>query len=123
MSDDRCPCGGIILADTEDWKTPLCYSCYTDLHEGYSKLQAECERKDKVIAELTLERNAAIKKNAPLFPDAETYFKVDNIEEKLKAKDAQLAKYKAALKKIRAYTGDAHICEITSAALAEGEGV
>lgn len=31
MSDkprDRCPCGGIILADTEDWKVPLCYECY-----------------------------------------------------------------------------------------------
>lgn len=35
---DRCPCGGIILADTEDWKTPLCYTCYTDLHKGYTEL-------------------------------------------------------------------------------------
>lgn len=25
---DRCPCGGIILADTEEWPTPLCYTCY-----------------------------------------------------------------------------------------------
>ncbi len=25
---DRCPCGGIILADTEDWETPLCYECW-----------------------------------------------------------------------------------------------
>ena len=25
---DRCPCGGIILADTEDWAVPLCYNCY-----------------------------------------------------------------------------------------------
>jgi len=25
---DRCPCGGIILADTEDWKVPLCYECF-----------------------------------------------------------------------------------------------
>lgn len=23
-----CPCGGIILADTETWATPLCYECY-----------------------------------------------------------------------------------------------
>lgn len=23
----RCPCGGIILADTEDWKTPRCLKC------------------------------------------------------------------------------------------------
>ena len=24
---DRCPCGGIILADTEDLKVPLCVDC------------------------------------------------------------------------------------------------
>jgi hypothetical protein len=24
----KCPCGGVILADTEDWDTPLCYECY-----------------------------------------------------------------------------------------------
>ena len=37
MSDsqkpDRCPCGGIILADTEDWKIPLCHSCWHDIGE------------------------------------------------------------------------------------------
>lgn len=33
MIDDRCPCGGIILADTEDWKVPLCYECYVDIGE------------------------------------------------------------------------------------------
>lgn len=27
----RCACGGVILADTEDWKSPLCNSCYEDL--------------------------------------------------------------------------------------------
>jgi hypothetical protein len=25
---DRCPCGGIILADTERWRTPLCHECW-----------------------------------------------------------------------------------------------
>jgi len=25
---DCCPCGGIILADTEDWDTPLCHECW-----------------------------------------------------------------------------------------------
>jgi len=25
----KCPCGGIIFADTENWLTPLCYNCYT----------------------------------------------------------------------------------------------
>lgn len=25
---DRCKCGGVILADTEDWKQPLCHDCY-----------------------------------------------------------------------------------------------
>ena len=24
----RCACGGIILADTEDWNQPTCYKCY-----------------------------------------------------------------------------------------------
>lgn len=24
----RCPCGGIILADTDEWTTPLCDECY-----------------------------------------------------------------------------------------------
>ena len=37
MSDsqkpDRCPCGGIMLADTEDWKIPLCHSCWHDIGE------------------------------------------------------------------------------------------
>jgi hypothetical protein len=23
-----CPCGGVILADTEDWPVPLCNACY-----------------------------------------------------------------------------------------------
>lgn len=34
---DRCPCGGIILADSEDWKTPLCYECYP---KEYDQLKA-----------------------------------------------------------------------------------
>lgn len=25
-----CPCGGIILADTENWDVPLCDNCYSD---------------------------------------------------------------------------------------------
>ena len=28
FTEQRCPCGGVILADTEDWPTPLCYECY-----------------------------------------------------------------------------------------------
>lgn len=28
-----CPCGGIILADTEDWAVPLCYSCFPKEYE------------------------------------------------------------------------------------------
>lgn len=27
---DWCPCGGIILADTEDFRTPLCPNCYDE---------------------------------------------------------------------------------------------
>lgn len=26
-----CPCGGIILADTEDWTIPLCCGCWEDM--------------------------------------------------------------------------------------------
>jgi len=33
---DRCPCGGIILADTEDWIIPLCHDCYVEYGETYS---------------------------------------------------------------------------------------
>jgi len=25
---EYCPCGGVILADTEDWETPRCYECW-----------------------------------------------------------------------------------------------
>lgn len=28
-SEIRCRCGGIILADTEDWADPVCHDCYT----------------------------------------------------------------------------------------------
>ena len=31
LSENRCPCGGVILADTEDWKTPRCYQCWWNL--------------------------------------------------------------------------------------------
>lgn len=34
MASDRCPCGGVILADTEDWDIPLCYECYEKSNEG-----------------------------------------------------------------------------------------
>ena len=41
---DRCPCGGIILADTEDWAVPLCYNCYPkDIVEPLERKLAESE--------------------------------------------------------------------------------
>ena len=30
----RCPCGGIILADTENCTTPVCYQCATEISES-----------------------------------------------------------------------------------------
>lgn len=33
MIQQYCPCGGIILADTEDWDIPLCYECYLEIGE------------------------------------------------------------------------------------------
>lgn len=41
---ERCPCGGIILADTDSWKVPLCYQCYPDEYE-------ELEQKFKLCIE------------------------------------------------------------------------
>lgn len=29
-----CPCGNAVVADTEDWETPLCYECWLDTPEG-----------------------------------------------------------------------------------------
>lgn len=39
----RCPCGDIILADTEDWPVPLCYNCYPEhlVHEN-EILRGQC---------------------------------------------------------------------------------
>lgn len=40
MRKDRCPCGGIILADTEDWPIPTCHECYPkELDELRAKLE------------------------------------------------------------------------------------
>jgi len=45
----RCACGGDwIYADTEDWKTPVCYNCFIDLQNKASSqihLQAPGEKK------------------------------------------------------------------------------
>ena len=30
MIPDKCPCGDVIYANTEDWDTPLCYECYIE---------------------------------------------------------------------------------------------
>ena len=30
MEGMRCACGGIILADTEDWEKPCCYNCWQE---------------------------------------------------------------------------------------------
>ena len=37
-----CPCGGVILADTDDLRTPLCIDC----HEEHSMELAEGLRRD-----------------------------------------------------------------------------
>ncbi len=31
-------CGGVILADTEEWKSPLCYSCFAEFCPEDAKL-------------------------------------------------------------------------------------
>lgn len=30
-----CPCGNAVVADTEDWETPLCYECWLATPELY----------------------------------------------------------------------------------------
>jgi len=80
---------------------------------------AQLAAKDKQIAELTAE----LKQTEHAYENSKDsernlVFRLGDI---MSEHSRKLAKYKAALKKIRAYTGDAHICEITSAAFAEDE--
>ena len=35
---DFCDCGGIILADTEDWENPKCYACYLEAGKKEEKV-------------------------------------------------------------------------------------
>ncbi len=36
-----CPCGAIILADTEDWDTPLCYECWSTRVDGHTHVMPD----------------------------------------------------------------------------------
>lgn len=49
MNENSCPCGQVILADTEDWGVPLCYDCYLDLGKEYTKLLAANEVMDQAL--------------------------------------------------------------------------
>lgn len=40
MKELRCPCGGIILADTEDFKEPLCPDCLFEFIRDYPTVKA-----------------------------------------------------------------------------------
>lgn len=33
---DRCPCGGIIIAETEECRVPLCDDCASEIVAAYS---------------------------------------------------------------------------------------
>lgn len=46
---DRCPCGGIILADTEDWSTPLCYECVKTPLKEITELTRKLEVAKKAL--------------------------------------------------------------------------
>jgi len=37
--EPRCPCGGVILADTEGWPVPVCNSCYEEISRYFLKEQ------------------------------------------------------------------------------------
>lgn len=66
---DRCPCGGIILADTEEWKTPLCHECWVPwtrldvplLQEENRRLQAAKELLQNEIGHLRKENSRLAK--------------------------------------------------------------
>ena len=32
-AEPRCPCGGVIYANSEDWKVPVCYECFEEIRE------------------------------------------------------------------------------------------
>lgn len=57
---DRCPCGGIILADTEDWKVPLCANCSDKPFLTYAQRKSKqlVEENYKLQSELTVYREA-----------------------------------------------------------------
>lgn len=70
MSEERCLCGGVILADTEDWETPLCYSCFIDTVKkvkDYKKLESKLS-----IAVEALEKISDPRKRDHREPDAYT---------------------------------------------------
>ena len=56
---DKCPCGGVILADTEDWKIPVCCNCWEEIGSPIDepvilkKLQAEIEIKKQGVRDIS----------------------------------------------------------------------
>jgi len=39
--EPRCPCGGVIYANTEDWKVPVCYECFEEIREFFNNTRPE----------------------------------------------------------------------------------
>lgn len=37
-----CPCGGIMLADTEDWDVPRCFECWVAMGEPRHEPKSDC---------------------------------------------------------------------------------
>lgn len=52
MTDQKCcPCGGVILADTEDWKVPVCYECFESHEPSYDQGRADAQADAKVLVD------------------------------------------------------------------------
>ncbi len=58
MSNDQmyCPCGDIILADTEEWPIPLCYECYIQTPEGIAETRLNKPESQSANCESTTQK-------------------------------------------------------------------
>lgn len=52
----KCICGGVILADTEDWENPRCYQCLFKTREQLKQFILQTTIRAGELAELAAQR-------------------------------------------------------------------